>query len=394
MRYFFLLLISWFFTGVVGHGEVLEAGESIQAAIDASPEGATLEVGPGTWVENLRITKSITLKGAGMGKTVIRGAVSKVPVILIAGDESVSVTLTGMTITGVPDGKCADPVREICPSGIVIQGKAHVEVTLCEVVGAPGYGLFVGGYAHVLIAESVFSGNGRAGIWAHAAAELTITGAEIARNHYGLIASAWSRVTIRNSRIVENGRDGVLAADGSHLYLWENEISGNGRTGVCVNIPGCYRTKRTFTGIIRGGDNAIPSGKEEGANEAAAYCPKALHFLRSKLGGVYPTPSPRILFSKLPSLPPMLGSPGAPLTMIEFSDFSCPYCARFAMEVMPLLRQEYIDTGKLRLFFLPLPVHGEAARKEAEATLCAQAQGLFWPDFDNRFLKNSVRNGI
>ena len=43
----------------------------------------------------------------------------------------------------------------------------------------------------------------------------------------------------------------------------------------------------------------------------------------------------------------MLGSEKAPVAILEYSDFECPYCAKFAREVLPILRAKYVDTGKV-----------------------------------------------
>jgi protein-disulfide isomerase len=74
-----------------------------------------------------------------------------------------------------------------------------------------------------------------------------------------------------------------------------------------------------------------------------------------------------------------LGRAGAPLTMVEFTDYQCPYCRRFQAEVWPQLKREYIDTGKLRYIArdLPLQFHASAA-PAAEAAHCAGEQGKFW----------------
>lgn len=74
-----------------------------------------------------------------------------------------------------------------------------------------------------------------------------------------------------------------------------------------------------------------------------------------------------------------LGRATAPLTMIEFTDYQCPYCRRFESEVFPKLKREYIDTGKLRYIArdLPLAIHA-AAVPAAEAAHCAGEQGKFW----------------
>ena len=74
-----------------------------------------------------------------------------------------------------------------------------------------------------------------------------------------------------------------------------------------------------------------------------------------------------------------LGRATAPLTMIEFTDYQCPYCRRFQVEVWPRLKHDYIDTGKLRYIArdLPLGFHAAAA-PAAEAAHCAGEQGKFW----------------
>ncbi|PIS23310.1 hypothetical protein COT49_00475 [candidate division WWE3 bacterium CG08_land_8_20_14_0_20_40_13] len=94
---------------------------------------------------------------------------------------------------------------------------------------------------------------------------------------------------------------------------------------------------------------------------------------------------------------PVLGSKDAPVTIVEFADFECPFCKRHALETEPLLKTKYIDTGKVKLVFrnLPLPFHDPAATKEAEAALCVKAQlgdeGYF--KFHGKLFENSAGNG-
>jgi protein-disulfide isomerase len=75
----------------------------------------------------------------------------------------------------------------------------------------------------------------------------------------------------------------------------------------------------------------------------------------------------------------VLGSPQAPVTIIEFTDLQCPFCARFALETWPLLRQHYVDSGKVRFASrdLPLSFH-DYALPAAVAARCAGQQGKFW----------------
>jgi protein-disulfide isomerase len=75
----------------------------------------------------------------------------------------------------------------------------------------------------------------------------------------------------------------------------------------------------------------------------------------------------------------MLGDKNAPLTMVEFTDYQCPFCRQFHETTYSRLKKEYIDTGKLRFYSrdLPLDFHANAMRA-AEAARCAADQGKFW----------------
>ena len=75
----------------------------------------------------------------------------------------------------------------------------------------------------------------------------------------------------------------------------------------------------------------------------------------------------------------MLGSADAPVTIIEFTDLQCPYCAAFDKQTFPKLRKAYIDTGKVRYTSrdLPLPMHPHAV-PAAVAVRCAGEQDRYW----------------
>jgi protein-disulfide isomerase len=75
----------------------------------------------------------------------------------------------------------------------------------------------------------------------------------------------------------------------------------------------------------------------------------------------------------------MLGSKDAPLTIVEYTDYQCPFCQRFHVTVFNDLKKNYIDTGKVRFYSrdLPLDFHPNAMRA-ALAARCAADQGQFW----------------
>lgn len=85
---------------------------------------------------------------------------------------------------------------------------------------------------------------------------------------------------------------------------------------------------------------------------------------------------------------PVLGEDNAPVTIVEFSDFQCPFCKRYTDEAFQQLKEEYIDTGKVKYAFrhYPLPIHPNAP-KAAEASECANEQDAFWTYHDVLFEK-------
>ncbi len=88
------------------------------------------------------------------------------------------------------------------------------------------------------------------------------------------------------------------------------------------------------------------------------------------------------------------GSANAPVTIVEFSDYECPYCRRFATETLPQIILKYVDTGKAKLIFrdFPLSFH-QNAQKAAEAAECAGDQGKYYEMHDKLF-GNGVAGGV
>ncbi|MEM4377585.1 MAG: DsbA family protein [Candidatus Nitrosotenuis sp.] len=79
---------------------------------------------------------------------------------------------------------------------------------------------------------------------------------------------------------------------------------------------------------------------------------------------------------------PVLGSDSAPITIIEFGDYQCPQCDRWFKTIKPDIEEQYINTGKVNLYFVDLAFFGPDSTNAAEATYCAGDQGKYW-EFHN-----------
>lgn len=89
----------------------------------------------------------------------------------------------------------------------------------------------------------------------------------------------------------------------------------------------------------------------------------------------------------------MLGDKNAPVTIIEFSDFQCPFCRKFWEGTLPQIKKEYVDTGKARFVYrdFPLDFH-PGAEPAAEAAECAEEQDKFW-EFHDRVFAEQAKQG-
>ena len=86
----------------------------------------------------------------------------------------------------------------------------------------------------------------------------------------------------------------------------------------------------------------------------------------------------------------ILGDEKAPVTIVEYSDYQCPFCERFFTESELLLRKEYIETGKVKMIYRDFPLPGHPyAMPAALAANCAKDQGKFWAYHDVLFKKQN-----
>ncbi len=97
--------------------------------------------------------------------------------------------------------------------------------------------------------------------------------------------------------------------------------------------------------------------------------------------------NPQALFQR--AHPEVAGSSDAPVRVVVFSDYTCPYCGRFASEVQPQLMANEVKAGKVQIVYYDFPLGGTGEHKysflSARAARCAGDQGKFWEYHDLLF---------
>lgn len=89
----------------------------------------------------------------------------------------------------------------------------------------------------------------------------------------------------------------------------------------------------------------------------------------------------------------ILGDPKAPVTIVEFGDYQCPFCGRFFSQVEPRIREEYIKTGKAKMVYRDFAFLGPESQDAALASQCAAEQGKFWAYHDKLF-ETEIADGV
>ena len=82
---------------------------------------------------------------------------------------------------------------------------------------------------------------------------------------------------------------------------------------------------------------------------------------------------------------PAKGGDGAPITLIEFSDFQCSFCRKFWQTTLPEIDKKYISTGNVRFVYRHFAILGKPSVAAAQASECAHEQGKFWEYHDKLF---------
>jgi protein-disulfide isomerase len=98
------------------------------------------------------------------------------------------------------------------------------------------------------------------------------------------------------------------------------------------------------------------------------------------------------LLQGIPQQGEALGSPAAPVTLIEFADPQCPYCARWASSALPAIVDRYVRTGKVRIVFDGLAFVGPDSATALRTALAAGRQNRLWNVIELLFENQGVEN--
>lgn len=133
------------------------------------------------------------------------------------------------------------------------------------------------------------------------------------------------------------------------------------------------------------GAEASPQGRDGGGSPSAATAAAAAIGNSATDGFAESTRTPIVVHGvDLTGVGYDRGDPAAPIVIVELSDFGCPYCAKHALETLPLLEREYVDQGKVFYKYVPFVLgmfpNADRAVRAAE---CAGRQGRFWQMHDS-----------
>jgi protein-disulfide isomerase len=99
-----------------------------------------------------------------------------------------------------------------------------------------------------------------------------------------------------------------------------------------------------------------------------------------------------VLLAGIPEQGPVLGRQDAPVTLVEFADLQCPYCAQWSRQAFPDIVRDYVRTGKVRIVFRGLAFIGPDSEKALRFALAAGLQGKLWYAVDLLYANQGPEN--
>ncbi|MGZ8886536.1 MAG: right-handed parallel beta-helix repeat-containing protein [Halobacteriota archaeon] len=220
--------------------------KSITEAVNTAQSGDTITISAGTYTENIIVTKSVTIKAASPGSTIVTAADPSKDVFLV---QAKNVRVEGLTITGATgaSGVHVDHSSACVVTGISAHGNDRAiyldGATNCEVssnnLADNGYGVYCDNASNNTISSNIATGEqggGTAlgdGIYMYYSDANTITRTNLSANHvFGISLYHSSGNTISNNSILNNQDIGVRLRESNNNTLTFNTVSGNVNLGI------------------------------------------------------------------------------------------------------------------------------------------------------------------
>ena len=232
-----------------GQGPILKVPQeyqTIQAAVDAAPPHATIEVAPGIYSENLLLYKSVWLKGAGAEQTVIKAAREGLSTILIVPSGA---SISGFTITGAQRAY-----------GVQIYGEAVANILRAVVTGNSRGGIRVLGHGSTTIKDSIIRDNDLYGIVLEHVGIREMPGlstAWVERNQisghkeFGVFIMNAYDIFITGNMLRDNERGGIWLTDAYRIWILRNDVTRSPR-GAAISGDGVSFMSSDHEVIIAG----------------------------------------------------------------------------------------------------------------------------------------------
>jgi len=254
------VLMTWVLVGVAQENACLwvEPGQSIQAAIDAAPPGSIVCLPEGKWVESIRITKTITLRGQGAERTVIQAHKDGAPVVWIDGKvkgEPINVVIEGVTIVGLALEERGG-AKLVVPANFAVLATGYVQLVLknCTINNAmtgvyltddvqglitkielkvenlgpylKGSGIEVWGRAQATVVDATIVGPDlMIGILADAQAQLNVQRVTVTAGEIGLWVRGEAQTRVADARIMSQSNTGILATYRAQVGIARSFVS-------------------------------------------------------------------------------------------------------------------------------------------------------------------------
>jgi len=288
---------------------IINPNDNLQETLNKAPPNSVIELLPGTYKESISITKNITLIGFDPKKVIIESSKRGYPVILINGSrKNIFVKIKNLTITGAFPyrGRCKFSPY-VCPHGIVIIGKANVNISNLyirdnrfhgiaiydyaslhlfnvsiignwhgvfltdkstikaknvKIIGSGGDCIFAEKLSKVVLSNVLLKGSGWAGLHMKGASNATLLKSYAFQNVYGIHLHDYSNVKIIESKIYENREGGILLENNSSINIEKSEIMRNGE-GIRLKDSSKLKMDKSFI-TENLGDGVYLSGNSEG----------------------------------------------------------------------------------------------------------------------------------